>query len=101
MPGLFEAILELLVLPVGPPGTLDSFRDVQQNCAEQQRRADRADDEITSDIRGGVDGRGAFIWGVQGLPRHKPGDLGQDSNYHKQCGKPTPEGTPVMPWPHG
>jgi hypothetical protein len=85
MPGSFETIFELLVLPVGAPGPLDSFRDVQQNCAKQQRRADRADDEKGSDMGG--DGH-AFLWGGF-VEREKPKKLGRDSNEQEQCSKPT------------
>ena|SRR5215471_20465224 len=39
-----EAILELLAIPIGLPGPLDSIREAQQHCASEQRQADEADD---------------------------------------------------------
>ena len=50
-PALSETIFEFLVLAVGAPGPLDSFRDVQQKCGKEPRRADEAGDQNTSDVR--------------------------------------------------
>ena len=63
------------------PGPLDAFRDVQQNCAEQQRQANAADDD-RSNCR-------VWVTVVVGWGSN-PGKLSEDSNCYQQGGKPTP-----------
>lgn len=52
--GSSEAILELLVIPVGLHGPLDSFREAQQQGAHEQCQTDGANDVKKSAMSGPI-----------------------------------------------